>query len=356
LWRAGIDPKELSGSRTGVFLGMSSNDYVHRQLHDHGTDWIDAFTATGNAPSIAAGRISYLLGLQGPSLSLDTACSSALVALHLACQSLREGECDQAIVGGVNLILSPLVSLYFSQLNALSSEGICRSFDAGADGYVRGEGAGVILLRRQENVGTLPVQAWVCGSAVGQDGRSNGLTAPSGPAQERVILAALQQAGLGPSELGYVETHGTGTPLGDPIEARALSHIFGAADKKFPIGSVKTNLGHLEAAAGMAGLIKVMLALQNGALPPHLNFKKPNPAIPWEHLRVPTRLEPWPGPRRAGVSAFGFGGTNSHVVIEGPHTPPPPPLPCRPWLRQRYWADAPEQTRRQPAGFREPTK
>ncbi|HND28699.1 MAG TPA: beta-ketoacyl synthase N-terminal-like domain-containing protein, partial [Myxococcota bacterium] len=354
LGRAGIDPASLSGSRTGVFLGMSSNDYVHRQLHDHGTDWIDAYTATGNAPSIAAGRISYLLGLQGPSLSLDTACSSALVALHLACQSLRAGECDMAIVGGVNLILSPLVSLYFSQLNALSSDGICRSFDAAADGYVRGEGAGVVLLRRQELVGDLPIQGWIRGSAVGQDGRSNGLTAPSGPAQERVIRAALQQAGLSPAELGYVETHGTGTPLGDPIEAATLSRVFGEAHPKFPIGSVKTNLGHLEAAAGMAGLIKLILSLQQGSLPPHLHFKNPNPAIPWEHLRVPTTLEPWPGPRRAGLSAFGFAGTNSHVVVEAPAEPPPPPLPLRPWQRQRYWAEHPP--RRQTAGIRETIK
>jgi acyl transferase domain-containing protein len=252
-------------------------------------------------------------------------------------------------------MLAAETTLVAARLGALSPRGRCHSFSADADGYVRGEGGGFLLLKRlsaAEADGD-KILAVLRGSAVGHDGPSNGLTAPNGLSQQQVIRDALQDAGWEAGSVAYVEAHGTGTPLGDPIELNALRAVFPGP---LGVGSVKTNLGHLEAAAGMAGLIKVVLALQNGALPPHLNFKKPNPAIPWEHLRVPTRLEPWPGPRRAGVSAFGFGGTNSHVVIEGPHTPPPPPLPCRPWLRQRYWADAPEQTRRQPAGFREPTK
>jgi myxalamid-type polyketide synthase MxaE and MxaD len=342
LERAGLPPDRLAGSQTGVFIGISSDDY--RDLQNGQGAAIDAYTGTGTAYSIAAGRLSYLLGLHGPCFPVDTACSSSLVAVHLACQSLRADECDLALAGGVNLILSPERMVYFSKLRAMAPDGRCKTFDARADGYVRGEGCGVLLLKRLSDAQRDgdPIWAVVRGSAVNQDGRSNGLTAPNGQAQQAVIRAALAQAGIAPETVGYVEAHGTGTQLGDPIEIAALARVLGAgraAGQPLWVGSVKTNLGHLEAAAGMAGLIKTILALQQQTIPPHLHFATPNPLIAWAELpvSVPTQSQPWPapdGPRRAGVSAFGLSGTNAHVVLEeapaiaADDAPPREPAPC----------------------------
>lgn len=330
LEHAGLVPAEMAGSATGVFVGISTNDYRQMQL---GGDprRIDAYAGTGNALSIAANRLSYALDLRGPSLSVDTACSSSLVAVHSACRSLRDGECDLALAGGVNLMLTPEWTLTFSQARMMAADGRCKTFDAAADGYVRGEGCGVVVLKRlsdAERDGDR-ILALVLGSAVNQDGRSNGLTAPNGGAQEEVLRRALAAAGVEPREVGWIEAHGTGTPLGDPIEVEALDRVLGEdrpAERPFWLGSAKTNIGHLEAAAGVAGLIKVVLGLDHGAVPPHLHFREPNPRLDWQRLplRVPTRLEPWVrGAQRrvAGVSSFGFGGTNSHVVLaEAPAT------------------------------------
>jgi len=328
LERAGQPPDRLAGSQTGVFIGISSDDY--RDLHSGGAAEIDAYTGTGAAYSIAAGRLSYLLGLHGPCFPVDTACSSALVAVHLACQSLRAGECDLALAGGVNLILSPERMVYFSKLRAMAPDGRCKTFDAQADGYVRGEGCGIVVLKRlsQAQRDGDPIWAVVRGSAVNHDGRSNGLTAPNGQAQAAVIRAALEQAAVAPAAIGYVEAHGTGTALGDPIEVQALAEVLGdgrPADQPLLVGSVKTNLGHLEAAAGMAGLIKTVLALQHQTIPAHLHFQTPSPHIPWAAIpvTVPTQNTPWPaaGARLAGVSAFGLSGTNAHVVLEAAPAP-----------------------------------
>ncbi|MDE3155804.1 MAG: LLM class flavin-dependent oxidoreductase [Acidobacteriota bacterium] len=322
---AGLPPSRLSGTPTGVFVGISTHDYLARQLHGGDPGRLDAYSGTGNAFSAAAGRLSYVLGLQGPSLAIDTACSSSLVAVHLACRSLQSGECDLALAGGVNLVLSPEMNVAFSRAGMLAPDGRCKTFDAGADGYVRAEGCGVVVLRPLADAVAAgdPILAVVAGTAVNQDGRSNGLTAPNGPAQEAVIRRAIDEAGVPPSSIGYVETHGTGTPLGDPIEVRALGAVLcDGRTTPLPIGSVKTNLGHLEAAAGVASLIKAVLALRHAAIPPNLHFRAPNPYIPWDTLpvTVPTALLPWPRggdqPRRAGVSSFGFTGTNAHVIIE----------------------------------------
>ena len=326
LERAGLSPEALGGSRTGVFLGMCSQDYAARQIEEQGLRWIDPFAATGNAPSVAAGRVSYLLNLQGPCVAVDTACSSALMALHLARQSLQSGECDLAIVMSANLILSPLGTLYFSQLNALSSDGRCRTFDADADGYVRGEGAGALIFKRLPD--TLadrdPICALVQATATNQDGRSNGLTAPSGPAQERALREALRQANLSPADIDAIEAHGTGTPLGDPIEAGALNAVFGGRGRPLWVSSVKSNLGHLESAAGVAGVLRAALSLAHGALPPHPHFRTPSPHIDWQAvpLQVPTRLEPCDA-RYIGVSAFAFNGSNVHVILGRAPAPPP---------------------------------
>ena len=323
LEHAGQAPDRLLDSPTGVFLGMGNSDYGRRVFAD--ARLLDTYAATGSTFSVAAGRISYLLGLLGPSMVVDTACSASLVAVHLACQSLRARECRMALVGGVNLILAPEVHVNFCQARMLAADGRCKTFDARADGYVRGEGCAVVVLKRLGEAradGDL-ILAVIRGSAVNQDGRSNGLTAPSGPAQEAVVRAALANARLTASEVDYIEAHGTGTSLGDPIELRALASALGprAKDRPVLIGSVKTNVGHLEAAAGIAGLIKVVLSLQHEAIPPHLHFQEPNPHLDWSTLplRVPTSLTPWPRgprPRRAGVSSFGFSGTNAHVVVE----------------------------------------
>jgi acyl transferase domain-containing protein/acyl carrier protein/protein-L-isoaspartate O-methyltransferase len=320
LEHGGHAPRSLSGSQTGVFIGICSNDYG-RMFRP--PESVDAYVPMGNAPSMAAGRLSYLLGFQGPSVAMDTACSSSLVSLHLACQSLRAGECRMALAGGVNLMLSPETTVSFSKARMLSPDGRCRTFDAGANGFVRGEGCGIVVLKRLADAEADGdrILAVVRGSAVNQDGKSNGITAPNGPAQEAVIRRALAEAGLGPDDLGYVEAHGTGTSLGDPIEVQALGRVLGRDREPLPIGSVKTNIGHLEGAAGVAGIIKVVLALQHEEIPAHLHFEKKNPYIAWEdtQVRVPVNAEPWRGNGRkrvAGVSSFGFSGTNAHVVIE----------------------------------------
>jgi acyl transferase domain-containing protein/selenocysteine lyase/cysteine desulfurase len=325
LENAGQASDRLAGSTTGVFVGICTSDYATLQQKAENAESIDAYYGTGSAFSFAAGRLSYCLGLQGPSLAVDTACSSSLVAVHLACQSLRTSECSLALAGGVNLVLVPEGAIYFSQLRTMAGDGRCKAFDAAADGYVRGEGCGVVVLKRLADAiaDGDPILAVICGSAVNQDGRGAGLTVPRGAAQEAVIRQALACAGLGPEQISYVETHGTGTPLGDPIEAQALGAVLRTErlrEHPLAVGSVKTNIGHLEAAAGVAGLIKVILALQHATLPPHLHFRHLNPHITWSDALVviPTVSTPWecPGGRRfAGVSSFGFSGTNAHVIL-----------------------------------------
>jgi acyl transferase domain-containing protein len=322
LEHAGVAPDSLRGSRAGVFVGVGASDYGRLGGGDVGL--LDGYSATGVALNFVANRLSFVLGLTGPSLVVDTACSSSLVAVHLAVQGLRAGECEVALAGGVNVLLAPEVSVALSQGRMLSPSGRCATFDAGADGYVRGEGCGLVVLKRLSDAVAAGDEVWgvIRGTAVNQDGRSNGLTAPSGAAQADVISRALAAAGVAPAEVGYVEAHGTGTPLGDPIEVRALAGVLGEgrpAGRPVLVGSVKTNIGHLEAAAGIAGFIKALLAVQRGAVPPHLNLAEPSPHIDWGQVpvTVPTTLTAWPGPRRiAGVSSFGFGGTNAHVILE----------------------------------------
>ncbi len=327
LENAGIAPEKLSGSQTGVFVGISSNDYSHRFYKD--PQLLNAYMGTGNSLSIAANRLSYFLDLRGPSMAMDTACSSSLLAVHQACQSILRGECEQALAGGVNLILSPELTITLSQARMLSSAGRCRTFDEEADGYVRGEGCGLVLLKplSQALADGNQVLAVIRGSAVNQDGRSNGLTAPNGPSQEAVIRQALHNAHVTPDQISYVETHGSSTPLGDPIEVASLKAVLMPSrsdGQPCVLGSVKTNVGHLESAAGIAGLIKTVLCLQHGEIVPHLHLHKLNPHIPFADttFTVATTLQPWPQVERrlAGVSAFGFGGTNVHVVLEAAPT------------------------------------
>ncbi|RKN43912.1 type I polyketide synthase [Streptomyces hoynatensis] len=338
LEHAGQPPAALAGTRTGVFLGMNSTDYA--QIVTSHPDNVDAFYGTGNSFTAAAGRLSYLLGVHGPSLAVDTACSSSLVAVHLAAASLRAGESEIALAGGVNLILSDTIHRSTSVSGALAADGRCKTFDAAADGYTRGEGCGVIVLKPLSRAlaDGDEVLALLLGSAVNQDGPSSGLTVPNGPAQEDLVRRALAAADVDPAEVGYVEAHGTGTPLGDPIELQALGGALGRREGREPclVGSVKTNIGHLEAASGIAGLIKAVLALRHREIPPHLHFREPSPEIPWENLplRVPTAPTPFArhGARRvAGVSAFGFSGTNAHVVLaEAPEPAARPPEPAAP--------------------------
>jgi len=332
LENAGESPEKLLGSETGVFVGIASNDYAQLQLQFGDAAAIDAYFATGTCHSVVAGRFSYTLGLQGPSVAIDTACSSSLVAVHLACQSLRLGECRMALAGGVNAILAPELLINFSRSHMMAADGRCKTFDAAADGFVRGEGCGAVVLKRladavADNDNILGV---IRGTAVTQDGRSSGLTVPNGSSQQEVIRKALVNAGVQPSEVGYVETHGTGTSLGDPIEVHALNSVYGEGRSKqnpLALGSIKTNIGHLETAAGIAGLLKTVLILQHGAIPPHLHFKNPNPHIPWSEfpLSIATTLTSWPSNfdrRIAGVSSFGFSGTNAHLIVESPSAIP----------------------------------
>jgi acyl transferase domain-containing protein len=337
LEHAGVAPPRLAGSQTGVFVGLFLDEYAQQRYYRDDPEHIDTYRGLGVLRSMATGRLSYLLGLHGPSMQLDTACSSSLLAVHLACQSLRAGECDTALAGGVNLMLAPETTIGLCRLGAVSADGRCKSFDASADGYGRGEGCGIVVLKRLSDALEQgdTVLATIRGSAVNHDGRSNGLTAPSGTAQEAVIRRALESAGVHPAQLHYVEAHGTGTRLGDPIEMQALGAVLGegrAADDPLLVGSVKTNIGHLESAAGVAALIKVVLALRQEEIPPNLHLHDPNPWIPWAELplRVPVEAVPWPRngtPRLAGVSSFGISGTNVHLVVEGapPASAAPPP-------------------------------
>lgn len=338
-WRAvehsGTAPSALADSKTGVFMGLSTHDYLGMITDNLSYDAIEAYLGTGTSPAAAIGRISYRLGLQGPAVAVDTACSSSLVAVHQACQSLRLAECDVALAGGVNVLLSPATMINFSRARMLSPDGRCKTFDASADGYVRGEGCGVVVIKRLDDalLDGDRIRAVIRGSAVNQDGASGGLTVPNGAAQQRVIAEALQRAGVAAGDIDYLEAHGTGTSLGDPIEVQAAGTVFGdGRDPARPllIGSVKTNIGHLEAASGIAGLMKVILALEHGALPKHLHFRNPSPHIPWDRLpvRVVQDTTPWSRnghPRIAGVSSFGFSGTNAHVLVEeAPSTPTEP--------------------------------
>jgi acyl transferase domain-containing protein len=329
---AGCAPDRLVGSRTGVFVGITTSDYGQR-MRLGGSESSDVYSATGTALNAAAGRISFVFGFQGPCVAVDTACSSSLVAIHLACQSLRTGDSDLALAGGVNLVLAPDLMVLFSKWGMMAPDGRCKTFDARADGFVRSEGCAIIALKRLSNAlaDKDPVLAVIRGSAVNSDGRSSGLTVPNGPAQEAVIRTALRNARLTPADIDYVEAHGTGTSLGDPIEVEALGAVMAEgrpADRPLLIGAAKTNLGHAEAASGVAGLLKVVLSLRHEAIPPNLHFSRPSPAIPWATLpiKVPTTLTSWPRgakPRRAGVSAFGFSGTNAHAILEESPVPLP---------------------------------
>jgi len=330
---AGLVPGTLAGSKTGVFVGISTNDYARLQVRESRLP--DIYMGTGNASSIAANRLSYFFDLRGPSLAVDTACSSSLVSVHLACRSLRQRECDLALAGGVNALLSPDLTVAFSQGRMMAADGRCKTFDAAADGYVRSEGCGLLVLKRLSAAlaDGDPIWAVLRGSAVNQDGRTNGLTAPNGLAQQAVIRQALEDAGVAAHQIDYVEAHGTGTRLGDPIEVDALKAVLlpgRPAQQTCWVGSVKTNIGHLESAAGVAGLIKVILSLENGRIPRHLHLSEPNPHLQLDGtaLRFPTEAHPWPTrtgqPRRAGVSSFGFGGTNCHLIVE---SAPPVPAP-----------------------------
>ncbi|MBS2549392.1 amino acid adenylation domain-containing protein [Catenulispora sp. NL8] len=325
LEHGGQRPDALTGSATGVFFGITTNDYVQTMLQQVDPADLEAYGLTGNASTFAAGRLSYWLGLNGPSLSVDTACSSSLVGLHLAVQSLRSGESSMALAGGVNVLLAPEWSVVAAKAHMLAPDGRCKTFAEAADGYVRSEGCGVVVLKRLSDAQAAGdrVLAVIRGSAVNQDGRSSGVTVPNPRAQQDVVRRALSTAMVSPDQVSYVEAHGTGTPLGDPLELRALDQVFGPArDGRDPllVGSVKTNIGHLEPAAGVAGLIKVVLALQNEEIPPHLHLDRVNPEIGIEDLAVeiPTAGRPWPRgdrPRIAGVSSFGASGTNAHVVV-----------------------------------------
>jgi acyl transferase domain-containing protein/acyl carrier protein len=321
---AGQAPEQIAGSRTGVFVGISNNDYGRHQFSNFSQ--IDAYAGTGNALSIAANRLSYLYDFRGPSIAIDTACSSSLVAVHLACSSLRNRESTLALAGGVNLILSPAITINFTKAGVMAPDGRCKAFDATANGYVRSEGVGLVVLKplsRAISDGDR-IYALILGSAVNQDGRSNGLMAPNALAQESVLREAYSNANVSPGDVQYVETHGTGTLLGDPIEAKALGTVLTTgreAGRLCAIGSVKTNIGHCEAAAGIAGLIKVALSLKHSEIAASLHFEEPNPHIPFAELpiHVQTKPSPWcseMGPPLAGVSSFGFGGTNAHVVLQ----------------------------------------
>ena len=322
LENAGISPEQLAGSKSGVFLGINNSDYTQLQISSDVTK--NAYFFTGGTFSVAAGRLAYFLGLQGPALAIDTACSSSLVGVHLSCQSLRAGECRLALAGGVNLMLSPQATNVLSQMRALAADGRCKTFDASADGYGRGEGCGVVVLKRLSDAVADGdnILALIRGTAVNHDGRSSGLTVPNGLAQQAVIREALANGKVEPNQVSYVEVHGTGTALGDPIEVEALSAVLSterSINQSLMLGSVKTNIGHLEAAAGIAGLIKVILAMQHREIPPSLHFDTPNRAVNWSEIsaQVATKVTPWNQEQRfAGVSSFGMSGTNAHVVLE----------------------------------------
>ncbi|WP_227979786.1 type I polyketide synthase [Nocardia spumae] len=322
LENAGIAPQRLRGTDTGVFVGLSWRDYDRIAVASL-PEAMNAYAGLGNTPSIAVGRVAYALDLHGPVSLVDTACSSSLVAVHQAVQSLRNGDCSTALAGGVNLILSPLSTMFCCRIRALSADGRCKTFDAAADGYGRAEGCGLVVLKRlsQAQRDGDRIHAVIRGSAVNHDGRTGGLTVPSARAQEAVVRSALRVANIEPAQVNYVEAHGTGTALGDPIEIGALNSVFGSRRTPLWVGSIKSNFGHAETAAGIAGLIKAALAVQRDAIPPTLHVRRLNPRIDWASgsVRVATETTAWPrAPRIAGVSSFGFSGTNAHIVVEQP--------------------------------------
>ena len=323
---AAESPDYLYESNAGVFVGVCGNDYAQMMIGSRDPEMLNPHLTSGVGHSVVSGRLSYLLGLRGPSLSIDTACSSSLVATHLACRSLRSGECDVALAGGVNLILDSDLTVAFARGGMLSADGRCKAFAAGADGFGRAEGCGVVVIKRLSTAlaDNSRIYAVIRGTAVNQDGASSALSAPNGPAQEAVIRAALDDGALSPDQVQHVETHGTGTELGDPIEARALGAVYGAArsgSEPLLVGSAKTNFGHLESTAGIAGLIKAAVSLEQEFIPKHLHWTTPSPHIEWSdlNLEVVGEMRTWPKgdvPRRAGVSSFGFSGTNCHIVLE----------------------------------------
>jgi len=326
LERAALAPATLTDSQTGVYIGVGASDY--RRLMDEGS-WLDVYASTGNSAIFASGRLSYVLGWQGPNLVVDTACSASLISVHLACESLRNGSSDLALAGGVHLLLSPLSHIAMSQMQVLAPDGRCKTFDAAANGFGRGEGCGLVVLKRLSDAQAANdnILAVIRGSATNHDGPSSGLTVPSATAQAALIRRALANGRVAPNEVGYIEAHGTGTVLGDPIEVRALTNVFGKRTTPLLVGSVKSNIGHLEEAAGIAGLLKVILAMQQDEIPPHLHFHQPSPHIDWSQraVAVPTAPTAWPaGKKVAGVSSFGMGGSNAHAIVaEAPLRPAP---------------------------------
>ena len=357
----GQRPESLAGREVGVFVGISSNEYITLQYDDPGT--VNAYTNSGGAFCMAANRLSYFFGFRGPSLSLDTACSSALVALHLACRSLWAGESSLALAGGANCLVKPAVSIGLCQASMLSPTGRCHSFDAAADGYVRAEGGGLFLLKplAQAEADGDPIHAVIRASGVNQDGRTLGISLPSEEAQESLLRAVYQQAGIDPAGITYVEAHGTGTPAGDPIECRALGRVLGAnrsPNAPCYIGSVKSNLGHLEPASGAAGLAKLLVCLKHRSIPANLHFSTPNPAIPFAGLGLKVvaedlALPETPAPLLVGINSFGFGGTNAHLIVE--EYPRAEKRPCAIWpvptsiscgsLPRRPWPTSPAPPR-----------
>ena len=326
---AGIDPERLKGSRTGVYIGISNMDYRFINLDASQTSEPaeSLYTVSGTSLNTAAGRVAFALGLEGPAMAVDTACSSSLVAVHQAVSALQRGEANMILSGGVQVNLSGRLTELRANARMLSPDGQCKAFDASANGFVRGEGCGIVVLKRLSDAEAEGDRIWglILGSALNQDGTSTGLTVPSGPAQASVITEALLHAGIPPSEVDYLEAHGTGTEVGDPIELNSAAAVYGEgreSDRPLLVGSVKTNIGHLEPAAGVAGLMKVMLSMQHGVVPKHLHFRNPNPRVEWDRLpmKIASESMQWPlhpeRPRRAGISAYGWSGTNAHVVVE----------------------------------------